>query len=377
MSEQDRPPEPDRPDELAADDAATAPEAADLPEPPRQTALSPARRRLVIVAACVVAFAVLAAVTASVLWRQNSRFGASLAEVQAATSAELQNVRVELGRLNAELNTVDEELLARRTELARVEQRLDTVPGRFTALEQRLESLQGGSVDARAQWLRAEAEYYLALANTELTLAGRWDNASAALQLADDKLRDLANPRFNGVRSAIANELQALAAVRLPDIDGLVFGLGQLAERVDVLPMRAEAPDNFTTGGVNLDNAEPGLSRLWQGLKGALLGIIRVERREDESALQLSLQERALVRRQLVLELELLRYAALRGEVAGFQAGLDAAIGLLRRDFDTSTGAVEGAIALLSEMQAFEIAPPAPDISTSLTALRNTALGGD
>jgi hypothetical protein len=65
----------------------------------------------------------------------------------------------------------------------------------------------------------------------------------------------------------------------------------------------------------------------------------------------------------------------LRGESQAFHANLATAIALLRRDFDTATPEVEGAIELLGQMQALEVSPARPDISASLSRLRSIPVG--
>ena len=357
--------------------SAAADDAAELDDAGSEAAARGAASRLQLTPLFALAFAVLAAIMAGFLWWQYRQFYVSLDAADAATAAALERVRADLRQLADGLDDLDAETSADRAALAETERRLGTVPGRFAVLEQRVDAMQGGSFDARSQWLRAEAEYYLALANTELGLARRWDNAIAALELADDRLRQLADPALSAVRAEIADELIALRSVRLADIEGLVFSLAQLARRVDDLPARAAAPENYASGSAALDDAEPGLERLWQQLKAALAGIVRVERRDTPVAVVFSAEELALARRQLILELEMARLGALRGQAEVFLGSLSAARGLLERDFDTASASVEGAMTLLEELERFDVAPAPPDISGSLSLLRNAPPGGE
>jgi uroporphyrin-3 C-methyltransferase len=165
--------------------------------------------------------------------------------------------------------------------------------------------------------------------------------------------------------------------VRLPDIAGLTFSLGRLADRSAELPLRAELPATFGDRGATAEQVEPGLARLWATLKEAVLGVVRVERRSAPVAQVLSAEERSLARRQLVLELQVARVAVLRAEPQAFEAGLRSAIELLRRDFDASAAEVEGAIGLLTGMLELDVAPERPDISASLNLLRTLPAGAD
>jgi uroporphyrin-3 C-methyltransferase len=333
-------------------------------EPPRGS------QRAVLASSVALVFAFVAVMVAGMLWWQYRQFYVSLDETDAAAAEALTRVRAEQRALQDRLRDANDDIATLRQLNASLSARLDALPGRFAALEERLDVVQGGSFDARANLLRAEAEYYLTVANTELTLTRDFDSAVTALELADGRLAELGNPSLAPVRDAIAGELLALRGMRLPDIEGIVFTLGRLAARAGELPLRADLPLNLAGETDTALQAEPGLGRLWLAIKGALRDLVRIERRDDPVPQALSAAERALARRQLELELELARIAALRADGHAFQSGLETASALLDRDFDTATAEVEGALALLGELRAFDIDPARPDLSGSLRLLR-------
>lgn len=338
--------------------------------PPR--AVAPAGvGRAVFASSLALLLAFIAVTVAGMLWWQYRQFYVSLDETDAAAAAALERVRAEQRALQDGLQDVNDDVATVRRLASGVGERVDAMPSRFADLERRLDAVQGGSFDARGDLLRSEAEYYLTIANTELTLAGHWENAATALELADGRLAELADPRLAPVREAIAAEIQAVEAVRLPDVEGLIFSLSRLADRVDDLPLRADLPTNFADRKESLDEAEPGLDRLWLAVKRTLLGLVRVERRDEPVEPALSAAERLLSRRQLELELELAKAAVLRGQQEVFRGGLMSASELLRRDFDADSAEVEGALALLRDMAELELQPPRPDISGSLSLLRS------
>ncbi len=316
------------------------------------------------------AFAFFAASASGFLWWQYRQFYVALDQADSESAGSIQDIRASLRSLTDRVETLqasDALMLDATTELDR---RLEELPGRFRALENRVNAVQGVSGDARQRWLRAEAEYYLTVANTELTLGGDWGNAITALELGDSKLRELGNPAFGEVRQRISEELQALRSARLPDVEGLSYSLGRLADRVEELPMGAVAPGSFVTEPDVLEDAEPGLSRVWLSLKQAVSGMISVERSDAPSSRALTSEEQLLVRRQLALELEIARLGLLRNQTEVFQVSLGSAGALLTRHFDGSNASVESAISLLQEMIRLDIDPSRPDISGSLNLLR-------
>lgn len=349
--------------------------------------------RIGAVAALLAAVAVV--IVAAVLWRQflesyvSGETAPTAAETAGAESSPVNggtgvaagaavSTAADISSLEERIAALGEELTASRSELAvrmdRAEALLESLPTQFATLERRVGAVQGSS---REGLLRAEAEYYLTLANTELALAGRWENAIAALEVADDRLRVLANPALRPVREAIANELIALNAVELPDIEGVVITLGQLSEQAAGLPLRPSGPNRFAAPETGLEGSQPGLDRLWLSIRNALGSVVSVERREAPVTPVLTAAEQQLARRQLQLELQLARFAATSGRQEAFSTSVLAARTLLEQDFDADSAAVQNAVTLLDELADGDVAPARPDIGGSLSALRALAAEGE
>src|SRR5512139_257638 len=380
----DKPDSPERPpaadEEWAALATSLAAEqrARGTPPPPTSDPVTPPPRgmqRSELASAAALLFAFVAVLMTGMLWWQYRQFYVSLDQTDAAAAEALTRVRAEQRALQDRLRDTGDDLSLLTQSNTTFRERLDTVPGRFADLEARLDALQGGSFAARGDLVRAEAEYYLVVANTELTLTRDFATALTALELADGRLAELGDPQLAPVREKIAGELLALRSLRVPDIEGIVFSLGRLAARADALPLRADLPPNLSSEPDAALEAEPGLGRLWLAIKSTFLDLVRIERRDDPVPQALSAAERLLARRQLQLELELARVAALRADGGAFTSGLETAIAILRRDFDASSADVEGALALLDELRSFEVAPERPDISGSLNLLRELQSG--
>jgi uroporphyrin-3 C-methyltransferase len=321
--------------------------------------------------------AVIAVMIAAALWWQYRQFYVELSGDDAFLLDGLEDTRASLRRLEDEIQLLRGELAVSETAVDALSDDVEALPVELRALGRRVEAaLQGGQLDARDSWLREQAEYYLVLANVELGLGRRVGSAIAALELADDVLRDLGDPGLVDVRNAVAEELQDLRAVPQPDLEGYAANLGGLMSRVPDLPMRPASPEDFGAPEASLDDVEPGLGRLLERTRGAVTSIVRIERQEEPVGRVLTESERRLIRHQLALELQIARTAVLERRQAVFRASLVAADEILNRDFNRTDQRIVETRALLGEMMRAELSPALPGISDSLTLLRN-APGGE
>jgi uncharacterized protein HemX len=322
-----------------------------------------------------VLFSLLLAIAATFatgyLWWQHQMYSTVLGHAETQSAETIRGVQAMLESFGDRISTLQNANETARDIARDLDRRVEEFPERFQVLERRLNSLQGVSDSARREWIRAEVEYYLTVANTALRLNNNWEGAITALELADAKLRELGTPSLRVVREQISGELESLTTVQLPDHEGLSYSLGRILGSVDALPIASAVPVNLGADQESIENVEPGLGRIWLMFKQAMNGMISIGRREGLSARMLSNEEQALVRRQLELELEIARLALLREEEGLFRISLSAASTLLNREFDVSDRRVESALLLLQELARLDIDPPRPDISGSLELLRS------
>ncbi|MFL2538195.1 MAG: uroporphyrinogen-III C-methyltransferase [Candidatus Rariloculaceae bacterium] len=304
------------------------------------------------------------------LWWQHQIYSTMLRQSESQSVESIRDIQGMLDSFGDRVDSLQNANEDARNIARDLDRRLEEFPERFQTLERRLNSLQGVSDSARREWIRAEAEYYLVVANTVLGLSNNWEGAITALELADAKLRELGNPSFRVVNEQILEERESLIAVQLPDKEGLSYSLARLLESVESLPIASVAPVNLGGDQESIENITPNLERIWYSFKQAMNGMISVERTESASRRMLSNEEQALVKRQLELELELARLALFRSQGGVFEVSLSAASALLSREFDASDQRVESALLLLQEMANLNIQPELPDISGSLELLR-------
>lgn len=264
-----------------------------------------------------------------------------------------------------------------RTELARVGTTLgsdgqpaESLTARLARVEDSLAQLAGSPARARLIWLVSQAEYYARAANAQETLAGDPVGALAALQLADDHLRDTGDPRFATIRQRLSAEIASLRALPHIDREGIALKLSTLSAELPGLPRKVLAPDRFS-GAAAAEVSEPGgWERLFAALREGLLRVISI-RRTDAPLMPLLDDEGFVVLvRGLELELQMARLAILRGDAVAFQTSVHNVTAGLQKYFDPKAPATAAALATLSELAATPMPKILPDISGSLTELR-------
>ncbi len=265
---------------------------------------------------------------------------------------------------------------AEESRVAALERRVETtgdiiesLPGRMQNLEEALANLQGISAGARDAWLLAEAEYYMQLANAQAQLAGNAELAAFALELADRRIRELADPAYTPVRRLLAEEITALKGVASIDVEGVSLSLASLGEIVQSLPLDEDITPE-AQGRAAPDSELTGAARAWAAVKSAFSDVVRVRRSDEALKPLLSPDAQYFLRTNLGLQMQTARLALLKGEDEVFRQSLDDAEAWLRRYFDNEDQAVMAAIATIAEIRASDISAELPDISGSLRLFR-------
>jgi len=288
----------------------------------------------------------------------------------------IDDSQASLSGLKDDLNDImssDEALESRVADLQRdLERRadiLDSLPGRTSNLENSVAAMQGASAGARDTWLLAEAEYYMQIANAQLQLGNNPQLAMLALEMADERVVQMANPALTDVRRALAEELAALEAMEKPDLEGTMLTLASLSRVVDSLPLRVAGGDTRETGGT-ADEEQGAAARAWASVKDAMSGLVKVTPPDEETRALLTPDAAHLIRSNLALQLQAARLALLRGEQAIFEQSLEDADALIEQYFDGGSAQVKSAQATITEIRDSMVAVAAPDISESLRLIR-------
>lgn len=286
-----------------------------------------------------------------------------------ASNQELAELKSQLALLAQADGGAEKQIDALTRDIEQRLQQLDALPVRTGNLEMAMAALQGVSTGARDKWLLGESEYYMQMANAQLQLAGNSELAALALAMADERIAQLANPALTNVRIAIADERAALAAMTIPDVEGITLQLGGLARVVASLPLRPVK--RIDDGVAAVSTADAGaIDRAWNSVKQATSDMIK-HRTADEQVMPLiSPEAEYFLRTNLALQLQTARLALLRGERSVFAASITDAASWLETYFDAGSEPVRVALRSLNELGGGIFDVETPDISGSLLLLR-------
>lgn len=367
------------------------PETETVKPPPVVTAAAPVKKggRLTGTLALLVSLAALG-LSAYTYWRTgNGVTGVtadnSIQEEITSLGSSIDQARRSRDELEGRLGNLGERISDANTRLGTLERGartradiVESLPGRVENVEETMAAMQGIAAGTRDNWLRAEAAYYLQLANAQLQLARNPALAAYGLELADERIRKLANPVYTPVRRALAEEIQALRSISGYDHEGIALRLASLTKAAETLPLRNDLKRQTSADddeAASTDEDASALSRGWSSTK-QVLGKAFTIRKTDESVTPLMSPEAAyFLRTNLALKFDTARLALLRGEQISFEQSLADAATWIGEYFDPEATTVKAALATLSELSTENLTVEFPDISSSLTLLRQqTAL---
>lgn len=301
--------------------------------------------------------AILVGLAVAYLWQQQQQLRGTLQQQQSSAEHSADALRNDFS--------------ARATTLQR---RAEELSQGQQSLRESVESVRELAGRSRRDWILAEVEYLLRIANRRVQLQRDPGTAMAALESADARLRELADPGLTDVREQVARELAALRATPRPDIEGMAVQLSSLSERVEQLPVKAARAPARTMPASSADEAplsvqdwRQGLAQAWQAMKQ----LVVVRRRDEPITPLLGPEQEFAVREGLRLQLNAARVALLRQDSRLFDTSVQGARSWLERYFVVDDPGAEAMADTLRQLSGQPVVAELPDISDSLRALRD------
>jgi len=229
----------------------------------------------------------------------------------------------------------------------------------------------------RGDWLIADAEYLLTVANQRLYLSGDINTTRAALEAADQRLRESGDAGGFKVREQIAKEIAALSNITVIDTVGIYGTIQSLEDRVNglvlFLPYSGKALAE-PTAATEAAKKEPAADKETSGLVDSALeqleGIVTIRHTEQPIKEILTPQQAEFIREQLRVKLEMVKIALVQQNQALYQVGLADAKKWTEHNFATNAD-TSAFIAELDRLNAVNMRSQYPDISLSLKLLKD------
>lgn len=345
------------------------------PAAPRLT--RPGWRFVVAAAVALVAIAALA-----VAWQAQQRVR-SLEQELVRRQQGSQEQAAEARLLAKQAQDAAREAVAK---LALIEARVAEVAVQRTQLEELMQSLSR----SRDENVVVDIEAALRVAQRQSLITGSAEPLVVALKQAEERLARYNQPRLEGVRRAIARDLDRVKAVGVADIAALTIRLDEAARLVDDLPLvavaepparRASEPARAASAPAPARDSGwwPGWTAAWgtfgERVWSEARALVRVQRIEHPDALLVAPEQALFLRENLKLRLLNARLALLSRQFDTAQSDLQVAQAALDRWFDRSARKVASLRETLQQVaaQSRQVNLPRPD--DTLAALAAAAAG--
>lgn len=282
---------------------------------------------------------------------------------------QLAGVQSQIANVNAEMTGKDNHFNQTLAEFSKLhEERLATAR---KELENSILLVQRQLGKTRGDWLLADAEYLLTVANQRLQLVGDVNTTRQALEAADQRLRESGDAAVFKVREQIAKELSLLNSAIVPDIVGLYAQIQQLQDTVEnlavFLPHAGKAPEIPEKS--NNDLSEHGHEILQQVAK-QLEGYVVLRHTDQPVNAVLTPEEAHFIKQQLKVRLEMIQIALVQQNDALFSSSIADAKQWLKKNF-AENQQTEAFAAELDKLAGVQIRSQYPDVSASLKLLKD------
>jgi len=301
------------------------------------------------------------------------------------SSADRSELRSKVDAISAGLAGSKKDLVANKEALAAQKATFKEQQQKFEAenkrLQQREAELQATLEDVQrsigrtgSQWMAAEAEYLMRVANHRLRLERDEKTALSALQAADGRLKATGDPLWTEVREALAGEISSLLALVKLDTIGKAATLSSMIKQVDKLRLLdAKAPEihvkTKTSDALALDDviakAKELLAQGWLGFKSLVI----VRRHDAPVTAMMPPEQRYFIYQNLRMQLEAARFAILRSDAELYSSSL-ATVKEWLNEFVVKDPTAQAMAEELEGLLKVNIRPELPDISGSLRLLR-------
>jgi len=293
-------------------------------------------------------------------------------------SKQLNAYQSQLGTMQKQIATFNEEITGKDNHFTKT---LADLSGLHTErlnstrknLKSEIDQLKRQLGKTRGDWLMADAEYLLSIANQRLHLMGDVNTARMALDAADQRLRESGDTAAYKIREQIAKELAGLRSVMLPDVVGMYSSVQLLKDKVNGLAVILPYAGKPLTESKQIhdhDQTQEQTHGLLNSALSLLEGYVTVKHADQPVTKILSEEEVGFIRQQLNVKLEVIKIALVQQNDALFKSSIVDAKQWVTDNFTKNKGS-KSFVAELDRLDSIAIRSQFPDISLSLKMLKD------
>ncbi|MCW8885886.1 MAG: uroporphyrinogen-III C-methyltransferase [Motiliproteus sp.] len=363
-------------DEVVPDDV-TEPVAAQQTEQPAQEA----KKSRSWIGVLAFFLAICALIVAGYGFQKIQELQAQAATLQSTTAglnkdleSNLQQSLAEAAKAGKQASSAGAQLQTLQSEISAQANNVNELQDRLTRSMKQISQV---GTDKRKDWLLAEVEYLLRLANQRALMEKSPVGALALLQSSDRILKETDDVSIYNVRKAIASDIAALESVPKLDIDGIFLKLAALNEQVANLKLipiseKREFPamlEKVTPEGVT-ETWNQGLKTSWNQAMDKLEKLVVIQHRDKPIEPLLSPEQVYFLQQNLHLMIEQAQLSLLQGHQGSYDASLKKAGEWVGKYFKADDGTTQALQKGLNDLKSVQVSPALPDISGSLNALK-------
>jgi len=260
----------------------------------------------------------------------------------------------------------DNENYSSKESLEKQLQLLKSIPTRMSLVEDRIGSLVGVSSDTRNNFLISEAEYYLKIANFQLQILNSPKQASLALHIANERIKQIPDLNLIDVQQAISNEIGMLEKIITIDLEKIVLQIVNLVEITEILSFKKLSD---TSEVERNDLEEKNVIHAWNNTKKAISNLVQITPPGSLKELPKSYESERHLKSILKLQLQLAALALMQREQAIFETALNNIDKTLDKFFDSNNEQINNIKIIIADIKSEVSTLSVPDISASLSLL--------
>ncbi|OMH39195.1 hypothetical protein BGP75_04440 [Motiliproteus sp. MSK22-1] len=356
--------------------ASTAEESGSENKEPEQTSTEKKSRSWIGVLAFVLALCALIVAGYGFSKLQELQLQTASLESSAASVNESidQNLQKTIAAASKESGKAEAKIDALKSELQAQQQHVSELQDRLTRATKQMSKI---GTDKRKDWLLAEVEYLLRLANQRVLMEKSPVGALALLKSSDQILKETDDVSIYNVRKAIASDIASLESVPRLDVDGTFLKLAALNEQVSKLRLipisdKRELPDmlkEVTPDSVS-ESWNQGLKASWNQTMDKLEKLIVIQHRDEPIEPLLSPEQVYFLQQNLHLMIEQAQLSLLQGQQGSYDASLNKATEWVSSYFEAEDSTTQSLLKGLNDLKSIQVSPALPDITSSLKALK-------